>query len=177
MLSDRRRHPDDHFLKSSSRETRATQGRSGSDQRSPSRLSQARAGEKDARTYLLLGPWVHGVDSTGKTKSGEREFGPSASIDYDNLVLSWMDRYLKGIENGVEREKPVRYFVMGANQWRDSDVWPPPGRRTQFFLAPAASGERVGKLAAKPAGGAESFSEFVSDPANPVVNEYESSGR
>jgi uncharacterized protein len=55
-------------------------------------------------------------------------------------------------------------------------VWPPPGRRTQFFLAPAPSGERVGKLAAKPAGGAESFSEFVSDPANPVVNEYESSG-
>lgn len=139
-------------------------------------LLKARAGEKDGRTYLLLGPWVHGVDSTGKTKSGEREFGPSAAIDYDNVVLSWMDRYLKGIENGVEREKPVRYFVMGANQWYDSEVWPPPGRRTQFFLAPAASGERVGKLAAKPAGGAESFSEFVSDPANPVVNEYESSG-
>jgi uncharacterized protein len=139
-------------------------------------LLKARVGEKDARTYLLLGPWVHGVDSTGKTKSGEREFGPSAAIDYDNVVLSWMDRYLKGIENGVESEKPVRYFVMGANQWRDSEVWPPPGRRTQFFLAPAASGERVGKLAAKPAGGAESFSEFVSDPANPVVNEYESSG-
>ena len=139
-------------------------------------LLKARAREKDARTYLLLGPWVHGVGSTGKTKSGEREFGPSAAIDYDNVVLSWMDHYLKGIENGVEREKPVRYFVMGANQWRDSDVWPPPGRRTQFFLAPAASGERVGKLAAKPAGGAESFSEFVSDPANPVVNECESSG-
>jgi len=139
-------------------------------------LLKARVGEKDARTCLLLGPWVHGVDSTGKTKSGEREFGPSAAIDYDNVVLSWMDRYLKGIENGAEREKPVRYFVMGANQWRDSEVWPPPGRRTQFFLAPAASGERVGKLAAKPAGGAERFSEFVSDPANPVVNEYESSG-
>src|SRR6266404_5136879 len=31
--------PDDHFLKGSSRETRATQGWSGSDQRSPSRFS------------------------------------------------------------------------------------------------------------------------------------------
>jgi len=139
-------------------------------------LLKARAGEKDARTYLLLGPWVHGVGSTRKTKSGEREFGPSAAIDYDNVVLSWMDHYLKGIENGVEREKPVRYFVMGTNQWRDSDVWPPPARTTQFFLAPAARGARVGGLAAKPAGGAESFSAFVSDPANPVVNEYESSG-
>jgi putative CocE/NonD family hydrolase len=139
-------------------------------------LLKARAGEKDARTHLLLGPWVHGVGSTGKTNSGEREFGPSAAIDYDNVVLSWMDHYLKGIENGVEREKPVRYFVMGANQWRDSDVWPPPAQTTQFFLAPAARGARVGGLAAKPAGGGESFSEFISDPANPVVNEYESSG-
>src|SRR6266481_4118489 len=69
-------------------------------------LLKTRAGEKDARTYLLLGPWVHGVGSTGKTKSGEREFGPSAAIDYDNVVLSWMDHYLKGIENGVERENP-----------------------------------------------------------------------
>jgi putative CocE/NonD family hydrolase len=139
-------------------------------------LLKARAGEKDARTYLLLGPWVHGVGSTGKTKSGEREFGPSAAIDYDNVVLSWMDHYLKGIENGVGREKPVRYFVMGANEWRDSDVWPPPAQTTQFFLAPAARGARVAGLAAKPAGGGESFSEFISDPANPVVNEYESSG-
>ncbi len=139
-------------------------------------LLKARAGEKDPRTHLLLGPWVHGVANTGKTRSGEREFGPSAAIDYDNVVLRWMDHYVRGIENGVEREKPVRYFVMGANQWRDSDVWPPPARTTPFFLAPAATGDRVGKLAEKPAGRGKAFSEFVSDPANPVVNEYDSSG-
>ena len=139
-------------------------------------LLKARAGEKDPRTNLLLGSWVHGVDNTGKTKSGEREFGPSSAIDYDNVVLRWMDHYLKGIENSVEREKPVRYFVMGADQWRDSDVWPPPGRTTPFFLAPAAKGERIGKLTAKPAQGGEGFREFDSDPAHPVVNEYGSSG-
>jgi uncharacterized protein len=139
-------------------------------------LLRARAGEKDRRTQLLLGPWVHGVASTGKTKSGEREFGPLAAIDYDDVVLRWMDHYLKGIDNGVEREKPVRYFVMGANQWRDSEVWPPPARTTPFFLVPAAAGERVGKLVAKYAGSGEGFSEFVSDPANPVLNEYASSG-
>ncbi len=139
-------------------------------------LLKSRAGEKDPRTHLLLGPWVHGVEETGKTKAGEREFGVSAAIDYDSVILRWMDHYLKGIENGVEREKPVRYFVMGANQWRDSEVWPPPARTTPFFFAPATTGERVGKLAEKPAGRGESFSEFVSDPANPVVNEYDSSG-
>lgn len=139
-------------------------------------LVKARAGEKDPRTHLLLGPWVHGVDSTGKTKSGAREFGPSAAIDYDEVILRWMDHYLKGSENGVEHEKPVRYFVMGANQWHDSDVWPPPAQTTPFFLTPATAGERVGKLADHATARTENFSEFVSDPANAVVNEYESSG-
>ena len=60
-------------------------------------LLKARAGEKDPRTHLLLGPWVHGVDNTAKTKSGEREFGEVAAIDYDEVVLRWMDHYLKGI--------------------------------------------------------------------------------
>jgi len=71
-------------------------------------LLKARAGEKDAHTHLLVGPWVHGVDNTEKTRSGEREFGPTAAIDYDDVVLRWMDHYLKGVDNGVDREKQVR---------------------------------------------------------------------
>src|ERR1700757_4272696 len=62
-------------------------------------LLQSRAGGP-ARTSLLLGPWVHGVDATAKTKSGEREFGAAAVIDYDDLVLRWMDHYLRRIDNG-----------------------------------------------------------------------------
>jgi uncharacterized protein len=139
-------------------------------------LLKSRVGEKDPQTHLLLGPWVHGVDNTAKTKSGEREFGPTAAIDYDDIVLRWMDHYLKGTSNGVEQERPVRYFVMGENRWRDSDVWPPRAHRTVYFLTPAKSGERFGKLVVEGAAKSENFSEFVSDPANPVVNEYESSG-
>ncbi len=33
-------------------------------------LVKARLGDADARTHLLLGPWVHGVDSTEKPKQG-----------------------------------------------------------------------------------------------------------
>ena len=57
-------------------------------------LVAARAGQP-SRTALLLGPWVHGVDSTARTKFGERDFGPAAAIDYDEVVLGWMDRYLR----------------------------------------------------------------------------------
>ena len=144
-------------------------------------LLTAREGDQDPRTHMLLGPWVHGVDNTEKTRSGEREFGPAAAINYDETVLRWMDHYLKGIDNGVAREKQVRYFVMGRNQWRDSDRWPPIAREMPVFLAPEtpvpeAGSARSGRLQTTPFDNKSSFSEFVSDPATPVVNPYDSSG-
>jgi len=137
-------------------------------------LLQARAADKDVRTHLLLGPWVHGVGSTGKTRSGEREFGPAAAINYDEVVLGWMDRYLKGA-GGVDG-KPVRYFVMGRNQWRDADQWPPAAKEVPVFLAPGTGGAGFGRLQSAAFDSGDSFSEFASDPANPVVNPYDSSG-
>lgn len=138
-------------------------------------LLQSRADAKDPRIHLLLGPWVHGVDSTGKAQAGERKFAPSAAIDYDDIVLRWMDHYLKGIDNGVDREKPVRYFVMGRDEWREADVWPPPAREARLLLATGDNGWPVGifRMGAPLKGG---FREIVSDPASPVVNEYDSSG-
>lgn len=139
-------------------------------------LLRARAGEKDAHTHLLLGPWVHGVDNTEKTRSGEREFGAIAAIDYDDVILRWMDHYLKGVDNGVDREKPVRYFVMGRNQWRDADQWPPAAKEMPLFLAPPSDNEHSAQLQARASDNKESFTEFVSDPAHPVTNPYDSSG-
>ena len=48
--------------------------------------------------------------------------------------------------------------------------------RNSAFLAPASDGSSAGRLQTTPFDNSDSFSEFVSDPANPVVNEYESSG-
>jgi putative CocE/NonD family hydrolase len=137
-------------------------------------LLKARAGRADARTHLLIGPWVHGVDATGKTKAGEREFGPAAAINYDEIVLRWMDHYLGGINNGVEKEKSVRYFVMGDNQWRDADTWPPAAKAIPYYLIITKEGERALSTDAPKA--ARQPSSFVSDPANPVTNPYDSSG-
>jgi putative CocE/NonD family hydrolase len=139
-------------------------------------LLKSRAGEKKPQTHLLLGPWVHGVDSTRTTHSGERQFSPAAAIDYDEVVLRWMDHYLKGVDNGVDHEKPVRYFVMGRDEWRDADTWPPTAERIAFRLGAAPKGSPTGTLRARHGENKEEFSEFVSDPENPVVNEYASSG-
>ena len=139
-------------------------------------LVKARSAEAQPRTHLLLGPWVHGVGSTAKTKSGEREFGAAAVIDYDEVVLRWMDHYLRGIDNGVEKEKPVRYFVMGDNQWRDAETWPPKAQQTFLYLISAEAGGSGSRLSEHPPTQEGRVSSFFSDPANPVTNPYESSG-
>ncbi len=138
-------------------------------------LLRSRSGQTDPATHLLLGPWVHGVDSTAKAKSGEREFGPNAAINYDDVVLRWMDHYLRGIDNSVEREEPVRYFVMGKNEWRTAKAWPPAATATAFYLTPKAY-KRTGSLTVSKPEVKSRFTTFVADPANPVVNTYTASG-
>jgi putative CocE/NonD family hydrolase len=71
---------------------------------------------------LLMGPWPHAVNSTSKL--GEVDFGPSGKIDLESTMLRWFDAWLKGADNGVKSEPPVRIFVMGENRWVDENEWP-----------------------------------------------------
>ncbi len=73
---------------------------------------------------LILGPWTH-MNWSGSFP--EREFGSAASsdaIDLPGLQLRWFDRWLKGIDNGLEQEPPVMIFVMGSDCWRTEADWP-----------------------------------------------------
>lgn len=132
-------------------------------------------GEKDARTRTIIGPWTHGGQET--SHAGEREFGPSAAIDYDELILRWMDRYVRGIENGVEREKPVRLFVMGKNIWRDEDAWPlARAEMRSYFLRSESNTARFARLNQTPPDRAGHYNELLSDPAQPVSDPYTAYG-
>lgn len=120
------------------------------------------------RTGLIIGPWVHGVGATRRTKAGDRDFGPAAGIDYDGVVLDWLDRFLRPSDAAVA--PPVRVFVMGANRWRDLAAWPPPGVRPDTLrLAAARAGSSIGGLV-RP--GTRGASRLASDPANPVADPY-----
>ncbi len=81
-------------------------------------------GRNDAarRTRLIIGPWSH--TGRGKRKQGDVDFGPGAALDLAQTEIRWFDRWLKGEAGSVDREPPVRIFIMGANQWRDEDEWP-----------------------------------------------------
>ena len=136
---------------------------------------KARGGNDAARNGQRL-MVVIGGHSGGGEKIGEVDFGKQANFDLDDIVLRWYDHLLKGEANGVEKEKPVRIFVMGKNEWRDEDAWPPPGAHAvNFYLhsqgsANSLSGNgTLSETESEPAP-AERFSndQYVDDPSDPV---------
>ena len=138
-------------------------------------LLAARLGDKDPRTRTVIGPWTHGGQE--ETRAGEREFGSSAAIDYDELILRWMDHYVRGMDNGVDREKRVRIFVMGENVWRDEDDWPlKRARSDSLYLASNSPGDRTGSLVKVFPKESSADSSFRSDPAQPLTDPYRAYG-
>jgi hypothetical protein len=50
-------------------------------------------------------------------------------------MLRWYDNWLKNIDTGIMDEPAVRYWVMGANEWRSGSDWPLPETQwTKFYL-------------------------------------------
>jgi putative CocE/NonD family hydrolase len=78
---------------------------------------------------ISIGPWTH-------TQSDRFDFAAEH--------LRWWDYWLKGIDNGILREDPVHYYVMGppeATAWRSAKTWPlPQERRTAYWFSPGPSG-------------------------------------
>ena len=132
--------------------------------------TQSRSVETRRLTKLLVGPWTHtGIGSD--EPCGDIQFGPAAAVDLPDLHLRWYDRRLKGIDNGIDEEAPVRIFVMGENTWRFEREWPL--ARTQYHRFYLHSGSRANSLngdgrldtqAAKE----ESVDFFDYDPHSPV---------
>ena len=75
-----------------------------------------------ANQFLIIGPWGHRINQGRRI--GAIDFGPTAVVDLEQVYTRWFDRWLKEVQNGVEREPKVRYFVMGANRWHTAPEWP-----------------------------------------------------
>ena len=98
-------------------------------------IGRQHRGGPDSRgkQQLLIGPWLHGGNKVA-TNIGELSYPENARFAVEEHMIRWFDHYLKGIDNGVEREPAVRYYVMGAvgetgapgNEWRTAADWPVP---------------------------------------------------
>ncbi len=97
--------------------------------------------------YLTIGPWYHGdVD-------GFQEHLRESII--------WFDAFLKGDRRSL-RSKPVRIYIMGADEWRDLDRWPPPSMPRRFDLAADC------RLVSEPLADDQPPDRYIFDPADPT---------
>lgn len=126
------------------------------------------------QAQLVLGAWTHGVGAVGSTKAGDRDFGKEAPLDYTATVLEWMDRYVKGVPNGAEKNPAIRVFVMGADRWRTADRWPLPGTRADTLYLQAPTGPaQPGRLLPRPSATPPGESVITSDPAAPLADPFD----
>ena len=87
----------------------------------------------NAAQHLIMGPWAH---TNYDRWLGELEFGPTGPAAGANVLAdlnTFLDLHLKG--KGQELA-PVRWFLMGANEWRTAESWPPPNAEERtLYLA------------------------------------------
>lgn len=123
---------------------------------------------------LLVGPWIHDQFYTMYTEVGDEDFGPASAMGrkgLQELALKWFDQILKKDEAAVSDWPPARLFVMGANEWKDYDGWPPPNiLRVKYYLNSISGANGIegdGSLSEEPPD-RESHDSYVFDPMNPV---------
>lgn len=128
---------------------------------------QARKGSK-----LLVGPWIH--EAILLQQVGDIDFGIRslyATIDLVGIHLRWFDYWLKGVNNGIMDEPPVRIFVMGDNTWRSENEWPLARTQyTKFYLNSGGQANSLkgnGVLNTEPPTN-EKTDTFKYDPRDPV---------
>jgi putative CocE/NonD family hydrolase len=114
--------------------------------------------------YFAAGPWYHGQHFADGSSLGALDFDENTSKRFRQDVLEpFLRRYLHG--EAVEMPAPVTVFETGTNTWHAFDRWPPVDDQIRIYLQPD------GGLAFTPPAPNGSFTEFVSDPANPVPYE------
>ena len=74
---------------------------------------------------------------------------------YHYEALRWYDYWLKGIDNGIMDEPPIKIFVQGNNEWRTAEDWPLPETRWMpFNLHPDGL---LSELEPRPGSGSDCF--------------------
>jgi putative CocE/NonD family hydrolase len=138
---------------------------------------KAHGGTESARSGQSLLVIVGGHAGPGP-KIGALEFGHASEFDYDETTLQWYDYLFKGVQNEFASGKPVKIFVLGANEWHQEDDWPlKRARNTRYFLhskgaangltpgGPGRAGQGALSLVAPTA---EKPDQYLYDPSDPA---------
>ena len=132
------------------------------------------SGSARSQSKFVLGPWGH---SETDSHIGELGFGYVGSFERSGMEdthLRFFSKHLRGDTNPVlsEDRSRVRYFVMGANLWKEAGDWPIPGTETRrLYLHSGGSANSArgnGTLDWCPPLGSEPGDVYRYDPLDPV---------
>lgn len=121
---------------------------------------------KDVHNILVMGPWLHGGWARSDGSSfGDLKFQSNTSQYYqNNLELKFFQYHLKGKGGkGGKGLSEITAFETGSNKWNYFDEWPPKNSKLVDFYLGSNS-----KLLNEKAKSNVNFTEYISDPTNPV---------
>src|SRR5258708_2110225 len=124
--------------------------------------------------YLIMAPTGHCkmiAEAGAQAYLGDRPMGDTR-FPYDDVIMSWIDRLLKGEETAWKEMPKVQVFLMGAGTWLTGDAWPlPETQPVTKYLNSAKSANTLwgdGVLQDTPAESGASSDHYLCDPHNSV---------
>ena len=122
---------------------------------------------------LIVGPWGHSAASLPRSHA-PFDFGPAAEGDYSTILAEWFDKHLKNARSDSLPTRVVRYFVIGDNEWRDGDTWPPHKLTTaEAYLDSDGEANTTagnGRLLVGSAPAGADADTYMYDPKDPVMS-------
>ena len=126
--------------------------------------------------HLFIGPWDHSGSADKVHRVGLLPVADGTAEARWDTFCAFFDHYLAGMNNGFGAKGPVRYYVMGADIWRDAETWPPTGTETvAWYLHSDGSANGLdgdGCLDTR-APGDETPDRYDYDPNDPVADTLE----
>lgn len=74
---------------------------------------------------VILGPWMHSGNANYDIH-GFALGNNALRYDMDLLCFAWLEHYVNGVDNGIEKTPTVEYYTMGSNVWKTAENWPVP---------------------------------------------------
>ena len=116
---------------------------------------------------LVVGPWAHGAwRSNGDANTlGDVEFSQESLSRFyrDEVEFPFFEKYLRGEGDGGASAAGALVFFSGENCWREMEKWGSEDKQeVKLYFGEDMS------LRQEPFTQRESYSEYVSDPNNPV---------
>jgi len=113
---------------------------------------------------LVMGPWWHGQwESKGGSHLGNIYFGSNTAIWYQqNREIPFFNYYLKA-KGDISNIPEATIFITGINKWHSFSQWPPEETEIKNLYL-----NENGSLSWKKPDVTTNYSEYISDPANPV---------